>query len=171
MTRFISFGSALAAIALGTFASLGAIAPRANAQAAYGSYIGVGGSVSTTENPDGDREAAGIVAARYKFLTLPISLRAQAFFNGDGAAVVPTLSYDIPITWQADVYVGAGGSFVFSGDTPVGDQTSIAIQPGIDFAIPNTRMVVFGNAIFAFDAYEDEDDTAISVQGGLGLRF
>jgi len=146
------------------------------AQAAYGSYVGVGGSFGLTEgvNRNGlteDRQNAVVVAARYKLLRYPISLRAQGIFSADGSAVVPTVSYDIPLTWQADVYLGAGGSFVMSGKTPVGDQSSFAIQPGIDYSVPNSRLVVFGNAIFSFDAYENDNKTAVSLQGGLGLRF
>lgn len=146
-----------------------------SAQAAYGSYVGIGGSLGLTEGVDNagnteERENGIVVAARYKLLRFPVSLRAQGIFGPDGSAVVPTVSYDIPITWQADLYVGAGGSFV-SGNTPVGDQSSFAIQPGIDYSVPNSRLVVFGNAIFSFDAYEHEDKTAVSLQGGLGLRF
>lgn len=146
------------------------------AQAAYGSYVGIGGSLGFTEavNRAGqteDRKNGIVVAARYKLLRYPISFRAQGIFSDDGSAVVPTISYDIPLTWQADVYLGAGGSFVMSGKTPVGDQNSFAIQPGIDYSVPNSRIVVFGNAIFAFDAYENDSKTAVSLQGGLGLRF
>lgn len=142
------------------------IAPQsASAQAAYGSYIGVGGSVGTGE----DTNAAGVISARYKLLELPISLRAQAFV-GDGAALVPTVSYDIPINWQTDTYIGAGVSLA-DGDTPVGEKTSFALQPGIDYVLPNSEFVLFGNAIIAFDADRDDGGAAVSVQGGVGLQF
>jgi len=161
---------------IASIASIGAFNPTpVTAQAAYGSYVGIGGSLGLTEGVDEfgleeERENGLVVAARYKLLRVPISLRAQGIFGLDGTAVVPTVSYDIPLTWQADIYVGAGGSFV-SGNTPVGDQSSFAIQPGIDYSVPNSRLVVFGNAIFSFDAYENDDKTAVSLQGGLGLRF
>jgi hypothetical protein len=170
-------GLKIGAIAVsGAIASFGNLNPApVAAQAAYGSYVGIGGSLGLTEGVDDlgraeDRENGVVVAARYKLLRVPISLRAQGIFGPDGTAVVPTISYDIPLTWQADVYVGAGGSFV-SGNTPVGDQSSFAVQPGIDYSVPNSRLVVFGNAIFSFDAYENDDKTAVSLQGGLGLRF
>ncbi|GAB4292843.1 MAG: hypothetical protein Fur0025_28800 [Oscillatoriaceae cyanobacterium] len=141
-----------------------------NAQAAYGSYIGVGGSFGLTEARGEDTVDGVVIAARYKFLRLPVSLRAQGLIGGDGSAFVPTISYDLPITWQADVYLGAGGAFV-TGQTPVGDRNSFAIQPGIDYAIPNSSLVLFGNAIIAFDAYRRDDKTAVSLQGGIGLQF
>lgn len=166
--------SGLRAIALGSVVVAGAIAitgSPAKAQAAYGSYIGIGGSFGLTESNMQDSENSVLLAARYKFLRLPVSLRAQGLIGGDGSAFVPTLSYDIPITWDADVYLGAGGSFVTGDNTPVGDRSSFAIQPGLDYSIPNSELVVFGNAIIAFDAYRDEDKTAVSLQGGIGIRF
>ncbi|QYX34373.1 hypothetical protein [Sphaerospermopsis torques-reginae] len=37
--------------------------------------------------------------------------------------------------------------------------------------VPNTKTVIFGNAIIAFDAYRNGGGTALSLQGGVGLRF
>jgi hypothetical protein len=45
------------------------------------------------------------------------------------------------------------------------------LQPGIDYVVPNSNTVIFGNAIIAFDAYRDGSGTAFSLQGGVGLRF
>lgn len=144
----------------------------ATAQAAYGSYIGVGPSFGLTSGDTGEsRETSGVIAARYKFLKLPISLRTQVLI-GDNVAVVPTVSYDIPLSWRADAYIGAGVAIVPGHDsTPVGNKTSFAIQPGIDYVLPNSNFVVFGNAIIAFDAYRKGENTAVSIQGGVGLRF
>ena len=164
----------IAAIAFGTVTMTGAITlateSRAAAQAAYGSYIGVGASYEVTDGPDNDNEFAGVVAARYKFLRLPVSARTQVLIGND-IAIVPTVSYDIPLNWQTDVYIGAGASFPIGNDTtPVGDDVAFALQPGIAFALPNSELVIFGNAIIAFDAYDD-GSTATSVQAGVGLRF
>jgi hypothetical protein len=113
-----------------------------------------------------------VVAARYKFLRVPVSIRTQALI-GDGVALVPTVSYDFPINWQTDAYLGVGASIPLSGDTvtPVGNRTSLAIQPGIDYALPNSNLLIFGNAIIAFDAYRKGGSTAASLQAGVGLRF
>lgn len=148
----------------------------ANAQAAYGSYIGIGPSFGVTEGArytnEDSKEVSGVLAIRYKFLEAPISLRTQILI-GDGTAVVPTVSYDLPISYRADAYVGVGASIVTNSrdNTPVGNKTSFAIQPGIDYALPNSGFVVFGNAIIAIDAYKEGGNTAVSLQGGLGLRF
>ena len=142
-----------------------------SAQAAYGSYVGVGPTFGITGDDDGDgQQLGGVIAARYKILELPISLRAQAFL-GEGFAFVPTVSYDFPINWQTDAYVGAGVSIAGAGTSPVGDQISFALQPGIDYMIPNSSTALFGNAVIAFDAYRDGGGVALAVQGGVGLRF
>ena len=60
------------------------------------------------------------------------------------------------------------------GKSAVGDGVSLVLQPGVDYAIPNTQWVVFGNALVAFDAYEGGDkdgDPAVSIQTGVGWQF
>lgn len=146
----------------------------ASAQAAYGSYIGIGGSLGVTSGPNDGSTAGGVIAVRYKFLEVPISLRTQFLISGR-SAVVPVVSYDVPLNWQTDAYIGAGASIPFGGDngtsSPVGDQAAFVLQPGIDYSFPYSNLVIFGNAIIAFDAYKDSNDTAAALQGGVGVRF
>lgn len=139
----------------------------AQAQVAYGSYVGIGPTVGLSEGS----QFGGVLALRYKLLETPVSFRAQALI-GESTAVVPTVSYDLPLNWQTDVYLGAG-LVLASGDTPspVGNKIGLALQPGIDYVIPNSNTVIFGNAIIAFDAYRNSSSTAFSLQGGVGLRF
>lgn len=165
----------LATLALGTaLVSPVAIALSSSpsqAQAAYGSYVGVGPAIGLTNGSDNeDRQISAVIAARYKFLEAPISVRAQAFI-GSGTAIVPTLSYDVPINWQTDAYLGLGAAVHLGGNTPIGNKTAFAIQPGIDYSLPNSNVVVFGNAVIAFDAYKEGRSTAASLQGGVGIRF
>lgn len=143
----------------------------ASAQAAYGSYIGVGPAFGITEGDraEDDRKVAGVIAGRYKFLKAPISVRAQAFV-GNGVTLVPTVSYDYPLNWQTDVYLGAGASIPIGGNAILGSKTSFAIQPGIDYSLPNSNLVVFGNAVISFGGYKN-GGAATSLQGGVGLRF
>lgn len=139
----------------------------AQAQVAYGSYVGIGPTVGLSEGG----QIGGVLAVRYKLLERPISFRAQAIV-GESTAVVPTVSYDVPLNWQTDAYLGAG--LVLAGGatrSPVGNKISFALQPGIDYIVPNSNTVIFGNAIIAFDAYRNGAGTALSLQGGVGLRF
>ncbi|MDV3351258.1 hypothetical protein D0962_18295 [Leptolyngbyaceae cyanobacterium CCMR0082] len=143
------------------------------AQAAYGSYVGAGGTLGLNDDDDGDGDGLGLViSGRYKLLAVPISLRAQAFLLNGDLALVPTVSYDFPVSFQTDVYLGAGVSIPTGDDaSPVGDETAFVLQPGIDFAVPGSNLVVFGNAIFAFDAFDDGGGTATAVQAGVGWNF
>lgn len=166
---------AAAGVALVSTASLLRPAP-AQAQVAYGSYVGIGGAVGLTNAASTGEGSnfAGVISGRYRFLELPISLRAQAFLFGGEFAFVPTVSYDVPISWNMDAYLAAGASFTGGGDddpSPVGDKTAFVLQPGIDYIFPNSNLAAFGNAVFAFDAYEDGGNMAISIQGGVGIQF
>jgi len=159
-------------IGIGAIALSSSLTQPASAQAAYGSYIGVGPTVGLSRDAAGDgRQLGATIAVRYKILEAPFSLRTQAFI-GENTAVVPSVSYDVPLTWQTDAYIGAGIVFA-NGNTPspVGDQVSFALQPGIDYIIPNSNTVIFGNAVIAFDAFRNGSGNAISIQGGVGLRF
>ncbi|NJO41252.1 MAG: porin family protein [Cyanobacteria bacterium CRU_2_1] len=163
-------------LALSSLAGVGlvlATPSSASAQAAYGSYIGAGATVGLTDGgTDSNTTAGGLIAVRYRFLEVPISLRTQVLIS-DATAIVPTISYDIPLNWQTDAYIGAGVAIQDSDEnvSPIGNQTSFVLQPGIDYSFPYSNLVLFGNAIIAFDAYEESGDTAASVQGGLGVRF
>ncbi|WP_432808160.1 hypothetical protein [Pantanalinema sp. GBBB05] len=173
VARLVGMGLATLSSTIAATTLLVATPSSANAQAAYGSYIGLGGSFGLTPGKNDHNQFAGDLAVRYKFLKAPVSLRTQVLV-GESTAVVPTVSYDIPINWQADAYVGIGASIVtnHNKNTPVGNRTTFVVQPGVDYALPNSNWVVFGNAIIAFDAYDDVDNrTAVSLQGGLGLRF
>ncbi|NJN76120.1 MAG: hypothetical protein HC796_07870 [Synechococcaceae cyanobacterium RL_1_2] len=161
----------LTASAIAIAATIGIHHQSASAQAAYGSYIGIGPTFGLTDNLNGQgQQIGGVIAMRYKFLEAPFSIRTQALI-GQGTAVIPTISYDFPISWQSDLYLGLGASFASEGPSPVGDQTAFAIQPGIDYMVPNSNLAIFGNAVVAFDAYRDSGGTAFSVQTGVGLRF
>ncbi|MEM9217507.1 MAG: hypothetical protein AAGD25_24600 [Cyanobacteria bacterium P01_F01_bin.150] len=172
----------MGAIALGcsTLAILFNIvrAAPSTAQAAYGSYVGVGGSLGLTDGNDAAGESqdeAAVIAARYHFLRLPVSVRAQALVFTDTNALVPTVSYDFPLNWHTDLYLGAGLVIQDAGEndspSPVGNQTAFALQPGVDYMVPNSRLVVFGNAIIAFDAYREGGGAAAALQGGVGVQF
>ncbi|MEL6354842.1 MAG: hypothetical protein AAFR58_24325 [Cyanobacteria bacterium J06627_28] len=161
ITRFGSRLARLAGLALGTVAGSLAIAfaaqSPANAQAAYGSYIGIGPAF-------GNGEIAVAINGRYNILELPVSIRGAAFL-GDGSAFVPTISYDYPLNFNTELYVGAGVAFASTGSV-MGDGTSFVIQPGIDYTMDDSNLVIYGNAIVPFGG-----GTNTAVQGGVGIQF
>lgn len=171
------FGKVAIATVTALATSIGVLSQTASvsAQPAYGSYIGVGPAFTfTSDDLDNGNQVSAVLAVRYKLLKLPISLRTQAFL-GSSPAVVPTVSYDFSLGWQTDLYLGMGAAFGSTNKndspSPLGDKVSFAIQPGVDYVIPNSDAVIFGNAVIAFDAYRNGGGTAISIQSGVGLKF
>jgi len=160
ITRFGDRLARLATVTLGTLAGSLAIAlaaqSPANAQAAYGSYIGIGPAF-------GDGEIGVAINGRYNILEVPISIRGAAFL-GDGSAFVPTISYDYPLNFNTEIYVGAGVAFASDGSV-MGDGTAFVLQPGVDFLTGN-KLVFYGNAIVPFGG-----DTNTAVHGGIGYQF
>lgn len=161
------FGKRLASVAgfaLGGLAIALSLQAPAKAQAAYGSYIGVGAGVGFGDGSD----FSFAINGRYNILELPISIRGAAFL-GDGSAFVPTVSYDFPLNFNTEVYLGAGVSFA-SDDSILGDSTGFALQPGIDYSFSESNLVLYGNAIFSIGG-ESGGGTATAVQGGVGIQF
>jgi hypothetical protein len=105
------------------------------AQVAYGRYLYRFWSCCLSY----DTQLGGILAFRYKLLETPVSFRTQALI-GKGTAIVPTVSYDLPLNWQTDVYLGAG-MVLTSCDSacPVGNKISFTLQPGTDYVVPNSN--------------------------------
>ncbi len=173
--RWVGHRALAAMLATATVTAGVTMAPgMAEAQVAYGSYVGIGAAAGLTKDATTGQGGGlqGVLAGRYRFLTMPISLRAQAFLFGNDFAVVPTVSYDVPLSWNMDAYLGAGISLPGgSSPTVVGNKTAFVLQPGIDYMFPNSNLVAFGNAIFAFDAYRGSGNMAVSVQGGMGIQF
>jgi hypothetical protein len=176
LARWMADGTSASLLAVAAVTASAVLNPGvAEAQVAYGSYVGAGVGVGLTQASETGQGSGlqGVITGRYRFLELPISVRGQAFLFGGNFAFVPTVSYDIPLNWNTDVYLGAGAAFNGGGGDPsiVGDKTAFVLQPGVDYLFPNSDLVAFGNAIFAFDAYQDGNNMAISVQGGVGIQF
>lgn len=157
ITGFGSKLSGLAGLALGSCAIALSLQAPANAQAAYGSYIGIGPAF-------GDGEIGVAINGRYNILEAPVSIRGAAFL-GEGSAFVPTISYDYPLNFNTEVYVGAGVAFASEGSV-MGDGTSFVIQPGVDYTKSGSNIVFYGNAIVPFGG-----DVNTAVQGGIGYQF
>jgi len=155
--RFVKHLAGIAGLTLGSVALAFAAQSPAKAQAAYGSYIGIGPAF-------GNGEIAVAINGRYNILELPISIRGAAFL-GDGAAFVPTVSYDYPLNFNTEIYIGAGVAFA-NDDSVMGDGTSFVLQPGVDYTLSDSNLVFYGNAIVPIGG-----DTTTAVQGGVGIQF
>ncbi len=168
------------AVAYSVFSSL-AIAPLvllatpASAQPTglQGSYLGAGLSVGVTDggNDDG-ADLGGNVQGRFDIPQAPVSVRGAALFNGDSTALMPLVTYDLAVSDRANLYAGAGYSFVTSDTaaSPLGDQDSVVLTAGAEGEVAR-NVVIYGDAKLGLDAYRDSSDAAVSLQLGAAYRF
>lgn len=140
------------------------------------SYLGVGISAGVTNGGspryNDDAQFGGNVQGRFAIPNTPISARGALLFGGDTVAVMPMLSYDVPVNNNTNVYLGAGYSFV--GDkgksTPLGNKDAVVLTTGIESQVKK-KVVVYGDVKLGIDAYEDSSASAASIQAGVAYRF
>ena len=139
-----------------------------------GSYIGAGISAGVTNGGQNNDAAVfgGNVQGRYAIPETPVSVRGAVLFGGDATAIMPMLTYDAPIADNTNVYLGAGYSFVTDEgeNTPLGNRDAAVITLGAESEVSN-RVIVYGDAKWGIDAYENSSADALSFQTGVGIRF
>lgn len=151
---------------------IGAHSASAQPTGVNGSYLGGGVSVGVTNDDNGGSTLGGNVQGRYDIPTAPVSIRGAWLFNNDSSALMPMVSYDIPVSSNANAYIGAGYSFVTSDTqvSPLGDQDSVVLTTGLEAEVVR-NVVVYGDAKLGLDAYRDSSDAAVSLQLGAAYRF
>ncbi|MBD2091823.1 outer membrane beta-barrel protein [Microcoleus sp. FACHB-1515] len=138
-----------------------------------GTYVGAGVSAGVISGDGQDSQFGGTIQGRIDIPNVPVSARGAVLFTDDTSAIVPTLTYDIPISSRANIYAGAGYSFVDSDGlqtSPLGNQDSFVLTAGAETEVA-PRVVVFGDAKLGFDAYQQSSDPALALQVGAGFRF
>ena len=139
------------------------------------SYLGAGISVGVTNGGnsgnDDDAQFGGNVQGRFAIPNTPLSARGAVLFTDKSAALMPMISYDVPVTNNANIYLGAGYSFVTNdGTTPLGNKDAVVIATGVE-AQMSKNIVVYGDAKLGIDAYRDSSGEAVSLQTGVAYRF
>jgi len=139
------------------------------------SYLGAGISVGVTNggNPGSDDDAkfGGNVQGRLAIPNTPLSARGAVLFTDKSVALMPMLSYDVPVTNNANVYLGAGYSFVTNdATTPLGNKDAVVLTTGVEAQV-SRNIVVYGDAKLGIDAYKDSPAQAVSLQTGIAYRF
>lgn len=140
------------------------------------SYLGAGISAGVTDGGspryNDDAQFGGNVQGRYAIPNTPISARGALLFGGDTVSVIPSLSYDVPVSNNTNVYLGAGYSFVGKDgrSTPLGNKDAVVLSTGIESQVTD-RVVLYGDVKLGIDAYEDSSAEAASIQAGAAYRF
>ncbi len=102
----------------------------------------------------------------------PISVRGAVFLGDNSKALVPMLSYDLPVSDFANVYAGAGYALVkTSGEaTPLGDRNGIVLTTGAEAAISD-GIVIYGDAKLGLNGDSGRGNFPARLQVGAGYRF
>ncbi|GAB4141967.1 MAG: hypothetical protein Fur0046_18210 [Cyanobacteria bacterium J069] len=99
----------------------------------------------------------------------PISIRGTVVLNQDIEAVMPGLTYDVPVGNAANVYAGAGYAIVRPGaQTPLGDRNGVVITTGVEASV-GRRVVVYGD--FRYRPGPAATTENMQMQLGIGHRF
>ena len=138
------------------------------------SYIGAGVSSGVT-NGGQNADAAtfgGNIQGRFAVPNTPVSVRGAVLFSGDNAAIMPLVTYDLPVSSNANIYAGAGYSFVDKGGkpTPLGNENAPVLTAGAEAGV-GRNVVVYGDAKWGINAYKNSSADAVSFQAGVGYRF
>ncbi len=116
--------STLATIAL-TAALISPLKASAEQWRNNASYIGGGIAAGATNdrNLEDLSVLGGSIQGRLALKNTAISLRGAMLFGEDSNTIIPTISYDLPISGNANAYLGIGYSFVEEGKvSPLGDR-------------------------------------------------
>ncbi|MEA5467341.1 hypothetical protein [Spirulina sp. 06S082] len=165
---------AIAAISTALFSANAAFAEQDNKPGTDATYIGAGVSAGVTNGGQtGDAATfGGNIQGRFAVPEAPVSVRGAILFSDETSALMPIVSYDIPITNNANVYVGGGYSFVEADGqpTPLGNRNSVVLTAGAEAQFGDS-IIVYGDTKWGIDAYQNSSADALSFQGGVGYKF
>jgi hypothetical protein len=144
-----------------------------------GAYVGGGLAAGVTNGGQiGDAANLGgnIQGRIAPFANVPVSARAAILWSKENTAIMPLVTYDLPIAANTNLYVGGGYSFVENKDTvrprptPLGNKSAPVITVGAETSVTRD-IVVYGDAKLGIKAYQNSPASALSFQAGVGYRF
>ncbi len=137
-------------------------------------YIGGGVSAGVTNGgQNGDAATfGGNIQGRVTTSKAPVSVRGSVLFSDDTSAIMPIVTYDVPVAKNTNVYVGGGYSFVESNGkpTPLGNQDAPVVTVGAESQVAKD-IVIYGDTKVGINAYENSPASAVSFQAGAGFKF
>jgi hypothetical protein len=137
-------------------------------------YVGAGISAGVMhgEHKDDDAVFGGNIQGRAAIPKAPVSVRGAVIFGGDATAIMPTLTYDLPLAKNTNLYIGGGYSFITDEghNTQLGTRDAAVVSVGAESEV-GKGIIVYGDAKWAIDAYRNSSGDALSLQTGVGLGF
>lgn len=138
------------------------------------SYLGAGiAGGLTSDNASGSQaRSGGSLYGRYSIPQTKLSARAGVVFTDKISAITPKLTYDVGVAPGTNIFVGAGYNFVNEQtvSTPLGNKSAPVLSLGVESELAN-NVLVFGSADLGVNAYQNNNNTAVALQGGAGFRF
>lgn len=141
-----------------------------------GAYVGAGIAAGVTNGGQQGTSAllGGNIQGRIApaFEEVPISIRAAILFGSNNSAIMPMLTYDIPVAVNTNVYIGGGYSFVERDrqPTPLGNKSAPVVVLGAESSVTRD-IVLYGDAKLGIKPYHNTDASGLSLQAGVGYRF
>lgn len=132
-------------------------------------------SSTSTAKPASDQQTAASGSqfqGRVDLANNPLSIRGTVFVGANANAVLPTLSYDLPLGKSTNLYAGAGYAIVNSNGsaTPLGNQNGMVVTTGVEASL-DRRIVVYGDAKLPLNGVSAGSNPKVQVQFGAGFRF
>jgi hypothetical protein len=138
------------------------------------SYLGAGvnGGLTGGNGANEQARSGGALYGRFAIPQSKVSARGNMVFADKISAVTPKLTYDIGVAPGTNIFLGGGYNFVTdrNTNTPLGNKSTPVIGLGVESKVAN-NIVLFGGADLGLNAYENNNNTAISIQGGAGFQF
>jgi len=138
-----------------------------------GSYLGGGATVGLNgEVGNNDANFGGNVQGRYALTQAPVSLRGAALITSDNVNLVPTVTYDLGVAPNTNVYLGGGYSFATDeGKTSaLGNQNAAVLTAGVETAVQR-NIALYSDVKVAIDGVSNSNKTPVSIQVGAAYRF
>lgn len=136
-------------------------------------YVGAGVAAGVTNGgKNGEAAFGGNIQGRITAPNVPASVRGSVLFTDENSAVIPMVSYDVPVAKNTNVYVGGGYSFVQSEGktTPIGNQNAPVVAVGAETQL-GQNVVLYGDTKVGINAYQNSSASAVSFQAGAGFKF
>lgn len=173
LKTLIAFSAVSAAVLSAGIASANPYQVEVEKRGMNSSYVGAGVAAGITNGgQNGDAaNLGGNLQGRFAVPNAPVSVRGAVLYSGETSAIMPMVSYDVPITNRANVYVGGGYSFVEDNGepTPMGNEDAPLVVVGGEAEFGD--FVVYGDGKWGINAYRDSPADSFTLQAGVGYRF
>ncbi|MDF5707115.1 MAG: hypothetical protein PUP90_05385 [Nostoc sp. S4] len=152
---------------------------RASAETQKGtdaSYVGAGIAAGVTSGgqagTNDDATFGGNVTGRLKLGNTPFSARGNVLWSDKTSAIIPEVSFDVPIANKTNAYLTGGYSFVEKDGsrTPIGNRDAVVVGAGVESEVAN-NFLLYTNTKVGISAYQNSDTPAVSINAGIGYSF